>query len=68
MALAIDNILDEVSKYSLYEKEMLLGILEKRLIDEKRDLIYKDYREAMKDYVSGKARTGNVDDLFNSLL
>ena len=37
MSLAMDNILDEVSKYSLHDQEMILGILQKRLIDEKRD-------------------------------
>ena len=67
MSLAIDNILEEVSKYPLYDKEMLVEILHKRLIDEKRDLIYKESKKAMKDYRSGKVKTGNVDDLFNSL-
>ena len=67
MALVIDNILDEVSKYPLYDKEMILGILQKRLIDEKRDLIYNEYIRAMKDYRSGKVKTGSVDDLFDSL-
>jgi hypothetical protein len=67
MNLAMDNILDEVSKYSLYDQEMILGILQKRLIDEKRDLIFNEYKKAMKDYSAGKVKTGSTDDLFDSL-
>jgi hypothetical protein len=65
--LALDNILDEVSKYPLSDKEMILGILQKRVIEEKRDLIYNEYVRAMEDYRSGKVKTGSVDDLFDSL-
>jgi hypothetical protein len=67
MNLAMDNILDEVSKYSLYDQEMILGILQKRLIDKKRDLIFNEYKKAMKDYSAGKVKTGSTDDLFDSL-
>jgi hypothetical protein len=67
MNLALDNIFDEVSKYSLHDQEMILGILQKRLIDGKRDLIFKEYKKAMKDYRSGKVKTGSTDDLFDSL-
>jgi hypothetical protein len=67
MSVAIDTILDEMSGFSLNDKEMILGILERRLIDEKRDLIYKEYKQAMKDYRSGKVKTGNPDDLFDSI-
>ncbi len=67
MSVAIDTILDEMSGFSLNDKEMILGILERRLTDEKRDLIYKEYKQAMKDYRSGKVKTGNPDDLFDSI-
>jgi hypothetical protein len=65
MALVIDNILDEVQKYPLNDQEILLEILQKRLIDEKRDLILSEYKKAMKDYKSGNVKTGSVDDLFD---
>ncbi len=65
--VAMDTILDEMSKFSLNDKEMLIGILQKRLINEKRDFIYKEYKKAMKDYQSGKIKSGSVDDLFSSL-
>ena len=67
MDMAIDNVLNEVAKYSLQDKEMLLCILEKRLIEEKRELLNKDYRKAAKYYRNGNVKTGTVDDLFDSL-
>ncbi len=67
MNTAFGNMLDELSDYPLQDKEMLLDILQKRVIEEKRELLYRDYRKAMKDYQTGKVKTGSVDDLFNSI-
>ena len=67
MDAAIDHILDEVSKYSLNDKELIVGILQNRLIEEKRTAIYREYQEAMSDYKEGRVKVGSVDDLFNTL-
>jgi hypothetical protein len=67
MNAAIDNILDEVAKYSVNDKEMILRILEKRLVDEKRDILYKKYKKSVRDYRSGKVKTGSAEDLFDSI-
>ncbi len=67
MNVAFDTILNEISKYSLPDKEIILDIMEKRLIEEKRDIIYGEYKNAMKDYRAGNVKTGNVDDLFESI-
>lgn len=67
MSVAIDTILDEIARYPVTDKEMILDIMEKRLVEEKRELIYNDYREAVKDYEAGKVKSGGVDDLFNSI-
>jgi hypothetical protein len=67
MNVAIDTILDEISKVSLPDKEIILDIMEKRLIEEKRNLIYGEYKKAVKDYRTGNVKTGNVDDLFESI-
>jgi hypothetical protein len=67
MNVAIDTILDEISKYSLPDKEIILDLMKKRLIEEKRNIIYGEYKKAMKNYRSGKVKTGNVDDLFKSI-
>jgi hypothetical protein len=61
---AIDAVLEEISKHTIDEKEMILEIVNKRIIEEKRESIYKDYKSAVKNYKSGKVKTGTVDDLF----
>ena len=63
----IDSVVDEISQHSLDEKEMIAEILNKRLIEEKRDLIYKEYKRAMRNYNTGKVKSGNVDDLFKEI-
>jgi hypothetical protein len=37
---------------------MILGILQNRLIDGKRGLIFKEYKKAMRDYSAGEVKTG----------
>jgi|GEM_PF-2528537 len=67
MNASIDIILDEVAKYSVNDKEMILGILKNRLIEEKRNLLFKKYKKSLKDYQKGKTKIGTVEDLFNSI-
>lgn len=67
METAFGHIIDELSGYPLQDKELILDILKKRIIEEKRELLYMDYQEALRDFKAGKTQTGSVDDLFNSL-
>jgi len=54
----------KVAEFSLPDKEMIMDIQERRLIDEKRNLIAEEYEKAMNDYTSARVKTGNVDQLF----
>ena len=63
----IDNVLNEISQHSLDEKEMIADILNKRLIEEKRELIYKEYVRAMRNFKTGRTKSGNVNDLFEEI-
>jgi len=67
MNATLDSLLDEVAGYPIYDKEMILEILEKRLNEEKRELLYRKYKKAVKDFQTGKVKTGSADDLFASL-
>jgi hypothetical protein len=67
MGTTFGHIIDELSSYPLQDKELILDILRKRVIEEKRELLYLDYQAAMRDYKAGKTKTGGVDDLFNSI-
>lgn len=54
----------KVAEFSFQNKEMIMGIQKRRLIDEKRNLIAEEYEKAMNDYTSGRVKTGNSDQLF----
>ena len=53
MNVAIDTILDEISRCPLSDKEIILDIMERRLIEEKKGIIYGEYKKTMKDYRGG---------------
>ena len=53
MHLTFNNIIEYVNALSLIEKEEIKDILEKNIIEEKREEIYKNYTDSKKEY-SGK--------------
>ena len=63
----IDDVLTEISKYSLDDKELITDILRKIIIEEKRQIIYDNYQESMKNYLEGNVQKGGVDDLFEGI-
>jgi len=63
-AQVIDKVLEEVSNFPLEEQEFIIDILNKRVIEEKRDLILKEYKRSMRNYKSGKIKKGTTSDLF----
>lgn len=67
MATAFGHVLDEISDFPLQDKEMILAVLEKRVVEEKRELLYEQYQEALNDYKNGNVKTGSADDLFASI-
>jgi hypothetical protein len=67
MDTAFGTIVDTISEYPLQDQEMILDILSKRVIEEKRELLFKDYKKAMRDYSSGDIKSGTVDDIFDSI-
>lgn len=60
--------LEIVDSMTIDEREQLLEILQKRLIDEKREALTKKIREANQEYRKGKIKTGTVDDLMREIM
>ncbi|MDP2303413.1 MAG: hypothetical protein Q8N03_13425 [Ignavibacteria bacterium] len=50
----LDSVLDDVMRLSLAERIALLEILNKRLIEDRRDEISSEIKEATTLYTSGK--------------
>jgi len=49
------------------QRESLMDIVKRRLIDERRDRLAQSIKEAGEEYKRGKIRKGTVDDLMNEL-
>jgi hypothetical protein len=63
----LDQILDEIASLSLDEQEMLIEILKKRHIEQKRLRIAREVREAQREHKQGLTTRGPVEDLIKDL-
>ena len=52
MHLTFNNIIEYVNALSLIEKEEIKDILEKNIIEDKRELILKNYSDSKKEYAN----------------
>jgi hypothetical protein len=59
--------LDSIASLSLDEQEMLLDILKKRNIEQKRLRIAREVREAQREHKKGLTKRGTVKDLMKDL-
>ncbi|MCX6165000.1 MAG: hypothetical protein NTU73_09125 [Ignavibacteriae bacterium] len=57
-------LIDEIKKLPLEEKEDLKNLLDKYLIEEKRNNIYENYKESLSKVKEGKIKfSNNIDEL-----
>jgi PBP1b-binding outer membrane lipoprotein LpoB len=63
----LDSVLDDVMRLSLSERIALLEILNKRLIEDRRDEISSEIKEATALYTSGKLKTSTADEVISKL-
>jgi hypothetical protein len=49
------------------QRESLMDIVKRRLIEERRDRLAQSIKEAREEYKRGKIRKGTVDDLMHEL-
>ncbi|MBI5236089.1 MAG: hypothetical protein HY886_07565 [Deltaproteobacteria bacterium] len=62
-----NEVLESIAAFSEEEIEMFLEIVEKRLIEDKRERLAKSIRNARKEFASGKTRKGTVDDFIKEM-
>ena len=67
LSQTLDNFLDEFSRLSIEDQEMLLGILKKRNIEQKRMRIVREVKEAQREHKEGLTKRGTVEDLMRDL-
>jgi len=50
------------------QRESLIDIIRKRLIEERRDRLAQNIKKAKQEYKQGQVKRGTVDDLMDELL
>jgi len=62
-----NDLLEGISRLPLEDQEMLVEIIKKRQVDQKRREIAREARNAMREYRQGLTMRGTVEDLFRDL-
>jgi len=63
----INKVIEGFMGLSSEDKEYAVEIIEKQLIETKRERIAQRAKESMANYRKGKVRTGNVKELYEDL-
>jgi hypothetical protein len=65
--LSFDKILDTIDQLPIDQQETLVEVIQRRLIDLRRQEIAKHAAEARQLYLAGKLPKGTVEDLMADL-
>ncbi len=63
----IEHILQQIGELDREEKEVLYEVLEKRLIEERRNELAKVRDKTIQEYRNGRLKSGTPDELFTDL-
>jgi hypothetical protein len=69
-ALAKSNfqqLIESVEALPIDDQEILVEIINKRIIEQRREELVADMEESLEDYRRGDVRIGTVDDLLRDL-
>jgi len=59
--------LDVIESLPEYQQEDLVDIIKHRLLDQRRELLAKNIKEARGEYTRGEVKRGTADDLMKEL-
>lgn len=62
-----DNVIEIIESLPEEQRESLIEIVKKRLIEEKRNRLAQSIKEAKEEYMRGEVSQGTVDDLMREL-
>ncbi|PIV18351.1 MAG: hypothetical protein COS41_04665 [Elusimicrobia bacterium CG03_land_8_20_14_0_80_50_18] len=65
--VTFQKALDAVESLPEYQQENLVETVRHRMIEQRRDVLAKNIRDAKKEYSRGEIKRGNVDDLMREL-
>lgn len=64
---SFQEIIESVEALPLDDREILMDIINKRIIEQRREELVADLEESMQAYRKGEVRIGTVDDLLRDL-
>jgi len=64
-SLPVGDILEAVDKLPISDQKFLRDILTKRIVEQRRDLLVQEIREARQEYETGHCKPVSVDELIN---
>lgn len=67
MDVTFKEVLDIVESLPEYQQEDLVDIIRRRLMEQRRDRLADNVREAREEYARGEVKRGTVDDLMKEL-
>jgi hypothetical protein len=66
-SITFQEALDIIESLPEYQQEDIVNIIQRRLIERRRELIAENIKEARKEYIRGEVKKGNVIDLMREL-
>jgi CO dehydrogenase/acetyl-CoA synthase alpha subunit len=67
-SLTFGDILEAADRLSLEEKETLIEVLQRRLVDQRRDELAKEIKAARKEFQAGKCQPACPEELMKEIL
>lgn len=64
---SFQELIESVEALPLDDREILMDIINKRIIEQRREELVADLEESMQAYRKGEVRIGTVDDLLRDL-
>lgn len=62
-----DEALDIIESFPEEQRESMVEIIKRRLIEERRERLAQTVKEAREEYARGEVRRGTVDDLMREI-
>ncbi|HDQ72486.1 MAG TPA: hypothetical protein ENN19_10365 [Chloroflexi bacterium] len=66
--LAFGEVLEAVDQLSLGEQETLIDVMQRRIIEQRRERLTQEIQEARKEFESGGCRPVTPDELMTEIL
>ncbi len=63
----LNKVIEDFNHLSLDEREYVIDVIKKQVIEAKRDAIARRSKEAMAHLKKGKVKTGTVKELYEDL-